>query len=77
VWDISNTGEFLHIVPQQYYGTGGRCAPWLEAAVFLPEGIYVPTNLKRCQRIRVTGTIGSVGENNSVIIRDAKISVFE
>lgn len=77
VRDISNTGSFLDIVPLNYSGTGGANAPWLECAAFLPEGVYVPTNLKRCQKIRVTGNISSVGENRSVILRDAKLWVFE
>lgn len=66
VWSVSNTGLFFEMVPIRYEFLGNN-HPRMEANVFMTKGVYVPTNLRQAQRVRVTGKISSCGETGVFI----------
>lgn len=66
VWSVSNTGLFFEMVPIGYEYRGNN-HPRMQANVFTPKGMYVPTSLRQAQRVRVTGKISSCGETGVFI----------
>jgi hypothetical protein len=66
VWGVSNTGLFFEMVPIGYEFRGNN-HPRMQANVFLPKGVYVPTTLRQSQRVKVTGHITTCGETGVFI----------